>query len=195
MSSTAKPKKIIYVDVDDVVADLVYPVVVIHNVVNKDNLHYDDITGWDITEFTRDNNKDIYEYFKDPRLYKVVNPVNNARRGVEYLRSLGLRVVFCTTSPFETPYVKFRWLQRHGFNPELEDYIEIQDKTLLTGEYMIDDKPDNILHSKTNVPIMFTRPWNKHIKWDGYRIDSWDDIITGKIDAFDILKIKDRPNQ
>ena len=90
-------KKIIAVDVDDVVANLVHEWLRLYNFEYGDTLSEEDIKTWSIGSYTRIGDE-MYEYLNIPELYNRVFPIVDSRSGVDTLRRLGFRVVFVTAS-------------------------------------------------------------------------------------------------
>ena len=168
--------KIIFVDVDDVCALLSQVWLARYNKDYDDNLTDDDITDWNIHQFTKPEcGLKIYQYLKDPTIYDEIEPREGALKGVNALRELGLRVLFATACPVETAGRKFFWLKEHGFIKKERDYIEVHDKSLLLGRYMIDDSYDNV-HGFSGYGYLLTRPWNKKHQWY-HRTGSWEEFI------------------
>lgn len=169
-------KKIVFVDVDDVCA-LLSPVWLgLYNKDYNDNLTDDDLTDWYIDKFVKPEcGLKIYHYLKEPSMYDKVEPREGALAGVEALRQIGFRVLFATSCPVEVAGRKFYWLREHGFVKKERDYIEIRDKSLLLGRYMIDDNYENV-NGFAGYGYLLTRPWNKKYKWY-HRVESWEEFI------------------
>jgi 5'-nucleotidase len=168
--------KIVFVDVDDVCA-LLEPVWLgRYNKDYNDNLKDEDLKEWAIEKFVKPEcGLKIYTYLKDPGMYDEVVPRKGALEGVNALREMGYRVLFATACPVEVAGRKFHWLREHGFVKKERDYIEIRDKSLLRGGYMIDDSYDNV-SGFTGYGYLLTRPWNKKYIWY-HRVDSWENFI------------------
>lgn len=174
-------RQIVFVDVDDVVADLVPYWISLYNDDYEDDLLVDEITDWDLTKFVKTEcGKKIYNYLDSPMLYDSVKPVDGAKEGVVALRTLGVRVVYATmVSVINACQLtgKYEWLVRHGFLDEdrHEDLVGIGDKGLLHGLVLIDDRVKN-LSGFQGVGVLMNRPWNRK---DNYsrRADSWPDVV------------------
>ena len=67
---------------------------------------------------------------------------------------------------------KYRWISKHFGDEWLTKIILTNDKTIITADYLIDDKP-KITGSRDPYwkHIYFTQPYNKDL--EGYRINSW----------------------
>ena len=168
--------KTIFVDVDDVCA-LLSPVWLgKYNKDFDDNLTEDKIHDWGTWKYVKHEcGRKIYDYLLDPHLYDTVLPRDGSLEGVKSLRAMGLRVVFATSTPIETAGRKFYWLEEHGYQPNIQDYVEISDKSLLNGDYIFDDGFHNVEHFVRR-GILLTRPWNEQYKW-GTRVNNWNQLI------------------
>lgn len=168
--------KIIFVDVDDVCAKLAPIWLGLYNKDYDDNLTEGDISDWGIDKLVKPEcGIKIYHYLKDPKIYDPVLPTSGALEGVNNLREMGLRVLFATACPVEVAGRKFHWLREYGFIKKERDYIEIRDKSLLKGDYMIDDNYDNC-NTFSGRGYLMKAPWNIKYNWD-YRAENWEDFI------------------
>ena len=128
--------------------------------------------------------EDQHSYLKDPKIYDPVMPTTGALEGVNALRELNYRVLFATSCPVEVAGRKFYWLKQYGFIKKERDYIEIRDKSLLKGDFMIDDNYDNC-NTFSGYGYLMKAPWNIKYNWH-YRANDWEDFI--KIMAIRIEK-------
>ncbi len=168
--------KIIISDVDDVCGNLIDEWLKRYNRDWNDTLKKSEITEWDISLFLKDKNnkKQFYEYIEDPTIYDSIKPIKNALWGINTLRSFGYRIVFVTSSTIGHAGRKFRWLQDHGFIEHKKDYIEAFDKSLIIGDYMIDDRIDNV-RTFSGKGILFGEMWHKS-DWDR-KAKNWKEVI------------------
>ena len=173
--SSMKNKSIL-VDVDDVVANLVEEWLSVYNNLSGDNLTSDAITDWDISKFVKPNWKSkIYEILESHDLYNGVATVKGALDGVKRLVAGDYRVVYVTAPVMKTAGSKYFWLQKNGFPVVQDNYVEAKDKSLIRGDFIIDDGIHNIENTLAPVALLFTRPWNKGC--EGYtRVDNWQEI-------------------
>jgi len=171
-----KNKITVFVDVDDVCAVL-WPVwYTRYNSDYKDNLSDERVTDWNTHNFVKPEcGIKIYEYLKDPSLYDFVIPREHAKWGVNRLRDMGFRVIFATSTPIETAGRKFHWLKQWEFNPEIREYIEIGDKSLLHGDFMIDDCYGNV-KGFSGQGYLLSRPWNIKHTWH-HRVTDWIEFV------------------
>jgi 5'-nucleotidase len=166
--------KIIGLDVDDVVCNLVDYWLQVYNLEYDDWVSETDIKSWTINKYVKCGDK-IYDYLKYPSLYDGVRPVEDAGLGIRCLRELGFRIVFITASTPEQAGRKYKWLCDYGMIEHRREYIEALDKSLIKTDYLIDDNPENVIGASGR-GIIFTREWNKFLE-DYSRVDNWIDII------------------
>jgi 5'-nucleotidase len=165
----------IILDVDDVCLDLLTTWLEIYNEEYRDELTKEDIKSWDVHKYVRPNcGKKIYDYLQDPNLYWGVAPIEGAVDGVNFLRSIGLPIVFVTS--FDPAGAKFKCLTEHGFTSNPYEYIVCYRKYLIKGSLLIDDKPQNVVEFGDG-GWLFNQPHNAFFKWDK-RLDGWDDIVS-----------------
>lgn len=96
----------------------------------------------------------------------------------EMLRD-GHDVRFCTSYLFEyknSVLEKYEWVEQYFGFDAIERIIMTRDKTLITGDILIDDKPEIIgIKPSSWEHILYDRPHNQHIKnrrrltWDNWR--------------------------
>lgn len=167
----------ILMDVDDVVANLVDEWLHIYNELANDNVTSSEVTDWDIAKFVKPDWKSkIYDILRRPNLYDSVTAVDGALDGIKRLIGAGHRVVYVTAPIMETSGSKYFWLQKNGFPISPEDYVEAKDKSLIYGDFLIDDGIHNIEATRAPEALLFTRPWNRN--YEGcVRVGNWQEIM------------------
>lgn len=146
-------------DVDGVLANLHVAWLKRYNLEYHDRLAVKDIIKWDIHELVKPEcGTKVYDYL-DYTIYDEVSPIRGAREAVQYARQWS-RVIFVTTPCNNHGGAKLVWLNKHGFEVDKKDYIECHDKSLIRGDVLIDDYPNNLL-GFVGLPILFDRPWNQ----------------------------------
>jgi 5'(3')-deoxyribonucleotidase len=155
--------KIIGMDVDGVCADLLSVWLYRYNKDYSDGLKLSNILDWNLHQFVKPEcGTRMYNYIEDPTIYDGVLPIEGAMRGVKFLRELGYRVVFVTSSTVGCSGRKYKWLKDFGFIEEgnLKDYVEMVDKSLINSDYLVDDYTVNI-ESFKGIGVLFSQPYNK----------------------------------
>lgn len=191
---------IIFIDVDDVCADLMRAWLEAYNDQYGDCLTPEDITDWDISKFVKPEcGKQIYRYLDSGDLYDVVEPIPNALEGVRLLREMGHHVVFASSGIGQAGR-KYDWLVDHGFlvpTWKKKDYVGGYDKGLLRGDLLIDDGLHNVV-SFQGLSILMRRPHNTKAEWPVVA-NSWADIIAslqnGLLADFRHITERTRPEQ
>jgi len=173
-------EKIIGLDVDDVVADLLTTWLRLYNIDYKDNLTTEDILDWDMLPYVKEEcGKRIYDYIGDPSIYDYVRPIHGAVNGVYELRAMGFRVIFVTSTPKGCEGRKLDWLNYWGFGVDKDSYYEATDKSLIACDFLVDDRPLNV-ENAFGTGIIFDAPHNRN--WDldrNYpRVYNWENVLT-----------------
>ena len=167
----------IIVDVDGTTLNLMQVLLDIYNVDYGDNLTVEDCIEWEFSNYVKPEAKDkINQYFEDPSLYLKIKPIPNAVEGIKLLKLLGHRVVFCTHSTIGASGVKYKKLVELGLIDDQNDYIECKDKSLVNGDYLIDDGFHNIKAFKSGIGILLTQPWNSKEDYKP-RMKDWKEIV------------------
>jgi len=174
----------ILVDVDGVVADTQEEWLRRYNFEWEDCLRQQDITAWDVHRFVKPEcGLRIYDYLKQEDLYGSVKPVDGALEGVAALRRAGHEVVFVSAGFFPG---KVQWLNTHGFLLDLphgreawetaRDVVLANNKTIIQGDVLVDDKYDNVAEFFDGAAILFDRPWNGRHQFYPRAFD-WEQVV------------------
>ena len=170
-----KSRTIFAVDVDDVVLDLVPMWLYVYNTIYNDSVNPKDIKTWDIVNYTKLANKpDKFYSLLNESLYRRLFLVEGASEAISELRGLG-RVIFVTSNFGDVGRPKFEALNRLGIPVNKSDFIETGDKSVIRGDYLIDDNFGNATNFK-GVGLLFNRPWNQDYEYH-LRFGSWDKIL------------------
>lgn len=181
---------VVFVDVDDTVADLV-PVWVgefLRKYPECPNPCGERWVDWDIAPMVSPGYQDrFWEVLANPELYDLVKPIPGALEGVEKIRSWNKRVVFVTSSVNGHAGAKLRWLVKHGFLDSIvrqRDYIETFDKSLLRGLLIIDDRPQTCRkfaaeNGGRRSALLYLRPPPLHVQFrEGlFAADNWPAVV------------------
>lgn len=162
----------ILVDVDDTILELVPEWLSKSNKIWGDNVKPSDIHSWEIGSYTKAG-KDFYKLLT-PDLYDNIKATPNSLEGIQYLRTIS-RVVFVTSGFGNNGKAKFDAMNKLGFEVNPIDFVEATDKSLIRGEYLIDDNFDNCFNFP-ELALLFSKPWNIK-KYYPTRVSSWIDII------------------
>jgi len=148
------------------------------------------------TEFTRHDVKNYWDMenilgpqgkpfirscIRYPELYRDLNEVSGAVKGMMKLKDLGHDVIIATAVPHHGGFAyhgKLEWLRRNMPGFPLNNFVAIQRKDLLNGDLLLDDGPHNIeAWNKTGrTSVVFDAPWNKECKAT-HRVRNWEEFV------------------
>lgn len=173
----------ILLDCDGVLADFVTPAFEIANGITGKNLHPDELDRWDIADFfglDKKQETNFYECMKSQGFARHnLVPYPEAKKAVEKLKTLGH--VHIVTSPMHSRtwcYDRWEWLAHH-FDIHRRNVIHADQKHLVTGDFFLDDKPENVRAWKERHHLgwgfLLDRPFNRST--DMNRV-SWAEFVT-----------------
>lgn len=172
----------ILVDVDGVLTDFVGAVL---KLVNKTKRSEADHWNWWYKYYSPEESKYIEETLKLSHSFWLDLPlVDNAVQGINYLRSHGHKITYCT-APYRS---KYGWaddrrilLEKHfNISDHQEDIIFTQSKHMVKADCMIDDLITNIEGFEKNqkgVGFLFTSSFNTHLTREKF---DWTKIMNKK---------------
>lgn len=172
-------KLTILIDHDDVLVDLVGAWVNELNRLYGTNVAFEDITDWHMAQFFPGiSDQQLYAPLSRSDFWKKVNPIPGAQVNVRRLLEDGHNIKVVTASHYRTIVPKIgRFLFLFPFL-SWKDVIIASDKSLITGDVLIDDGVHNL--QQTNcLKFLFDRPHNHTYDTapNGMvRAGSWDDI-------------------
>lgn len=162
--------KIVAVDVDDTIADLIGRWLDLYNEEWDDDVTPDRITEWSVHEHVRCGHE-IYDYLKREGLYEGVIAIDGALTGIKALRKMGFKIIFVTASYHEG---KIQWLYDNGFASSVEEWVVAHDKSLIYAHYLIDDRIENVENFPHGLGLLFRRSWNAK---KSVAFETWAEII------------------
>ena len=175
-------KLTILTDLDDVLWDLCGLWINELNIRHGTTVHPRDVTDWEIARFFPTLSAgQIFEPLHDERIWRRILPVAGAQHYIKLLRDAGhkVRVVTATHPATVAPkinrflelYPMFRW----------EDIVIASDKSLITGDVLIDDGTHNLGAARPNIGnlILFDRPHNQSYDAAAHgmmRVKTWEQV-------------------
>ena len=145
-----------------------------YNADYDDNLKPEHVTEWAVHKFVKPScGYKIYEYLLQTDLYDTVPLIAGAVDGIMQLRKTGHRVVFLSSGIHRGKYLRlkeFNLVETEG------DYICAHDKSLICGDYLLDDGAHNVKAFLYGTAILFDAPHNKHEKWFP-RVSNWEQAV------------------
>lgn len=176
--------KIVLVDMDGVLADFNkellkrfkerYP--------NKLQIPFEQLKTHNTEDnYEREDREIIRNIYHEPGFVKSLEPIPG---GLEAIKEMSSRwdVVICTA--FLKKYEncigeKFEWIHNYLGNEWIKRMILTRDKTLVNGDYLIDDKPEqNGVCKPTWEHVLYSQPYNAQIT-DKRRLTwkNWKEIL------------------
>lgn len=132
---------------------------------------------WDLyADRTPAERRIIQKIMVEPGFYGMLRAVPGARTALRQMRDAGYDIRFVSAPYISNPTCasdKIAWIARHYGSHWAQRVILTTDKTLVRGDYLIDDRPDITGGEEPSWEhVLFTQPYNKHIE-DRRRISSW----------------------
>ncbi|MEO7030126.1 MAG: 5'-3'-deoxyribonucleotidase [Acidobacteriaceae bacterium] len=176
MMKHTSERKIICVDMDEVIADALGEHLLRYNREFRSNITVEDLQGkwlWDFVPPERQ--AALYDYMCSEDFFAVLEVMPDAQRVLARLQTR--YDVFIASAAMEVPSsfnAKFKWLEKHfSFIPPSR-IVFCGDKSILAADYLIDDNPRQ-LRLFRGEGILFSAPANAAEK--GFRrVDSWADV-------------------
>lgn len=135
----------------------------------------------------------VDEIMDKPGFYRTLPEIPGAIDALVEIQAADEYDVFLVTSPWHTNPTcsqdKLDWVREHLGEAWVDKVIITKDKTLIDGDYLIDDKPE-ITGAATPrwQHIIFDQPYNQHIE-DKERLVYWESVL----EVLDALE-SEKPN-
>lgn len=164
-----------FVDRDDTLCEFVTPLLKLYNQHYRDNITKDDIKDWDIHQFLDERCKNIFmEFVCEDFLYHT-KLMPYAKQVLNDLHNNGVEIYFSTATHPTLVEVTHNKLKDTFLWYTYKNLIPISNKTLLCGDFMIDDAVHNLQGENVKTKILMSQPWNKECKLsrNTYRCSDW----------------------
>lgn len=176
----------ILVDQDEVMVRWLDPILEEYNRIHNTTFTEHDILTWDIEDTLPDCRDLVDELLNTRHFYERMPPMEGAIEGMKKLIDRKYDVVIATSTPKWAPIAyegKVNWLKRYMPFFPLDNLVSIKRKELLTGDVLLDDKPENVMRfcETGRLGVLFNRPSNlvtnnPHIsRYD--RVHSWEEFL------------------
>ena len=178
-------KKIILVDMDGVLADFEARFL---EVWKKEFPHHPHVPLEKRETFYLEENypggleKEIESVFSAPGFFENLDIIPGSKETLAKMEAMGHEVFICTSpiSKYENCILeKYHWVSKNLGYKWTRKMIVTKDKTLVFGDILIDDKPEQVgLRIPAWKHVLFEAPYNKHVKTK-LRItwDNWEKIL------------------
>lgn len=141
------------------------------------NVKYEDITCYDIDKVFQISKKATLSVI-DEIFYNELQVLDLVHKNLKYLISEGWYVYFLTSTPPNEVPIKAKWIEENFPYIGSQNVIYSENKSVFSGDYLIDDNIYHINHSQCRNKLLFTQPWNEKFKLftDTIRVYDWDAI-------------------
>ena len=175
-----RKSKIALVDCDGVLADFAGSIL---RVIGKEDAKINQWSFFD--QWGPTYRRLIMSMMRDGGFWKKLSPLPGAKEFVNLLKKEGYRVV-CVTTPWEScrswEFIRRRWVREYmGIPPE--DLVYVRDKSLVTGDFLVEDKYENALkYARTTgkYSYLVTHDYNANIVLEHekiIRVESYKEIL------------------
>lgn len=172
--------KTIALDLDSVLNNLEYKwMLTDYNNEYNDNLQLEDLIDWDVSKVVKPEcGEKIYDFLARPSYFFNLSPKPMSQETTKELVKKYEIYIVTAYSPFAV-LDKVNWLALHFPHIKQKNIIFCNSKGLIKTNILIDDGGHNILdyhNNGGNNPIVFDRPWNRHLPNTFKRCKNWQEI-------------------
>lgn len=164
-------EKIVKIDVDGVLRDIISTMCEIYNEEFSTNLKYNDIKEYDVSlSFPliekKYNFKASYYFFvlHGKKIFRDSPKYPEVNNAILKLHNLGYRIIIVSSQEsVENKIDTLKWL--HYNEIYYDDICFTKNKDIVKGDYMVDDYPNNLREiTGSTQPILILQPYNKMCK-------------------------------
>lgn len=150
-------KPVVGIDLDDTCWEFVKPLLNKYNLWYRDNIHYEDITDWDIHQFLKPECENIFELCT-PGFFESLHIPQENKEWLETLNVIA-DVRFVTAGYSSTIPLRAELLKREL--PFFKDYmlVKLAEKDLFRCQYLIDDNEQHCIDTDA-IAYQIARTWN-----------------------------------
>lgn len=123
--------------------------------------------------------RDVIELYSSPGFFRNLPPVRGAIESAHEMLTIGIDVRICTSAidEYENCVLeKYEWVERHLGRNFTQRIVLTKDKTIVAGDWLIDDKPA-VTGSCLPVwkHVLFDAPYNRsvtdrpRVTWENWR--------------------------
>ena len=122
------------------------------------------------------------EILLEPTFFRDMMPMDGAKEALFEMEQMGHEVFICS-SPLSTykncVLEKYEWVEKVLGPDWVRRIILTKDKTLVKGDYLIDDKPDisGVENSPNWEHILYDRPYNRNVKKRRLTWENWKEVL------------------
>lgn len=155
---------------------------------NDYSTEIDNNSTWDISSICpKWNKKQVNAVFKNPDLFKLMQPMDNAVEVTKQLVKDGHKLTIVTIHKYEG--IKYKGKMLKILFPHIKDviyidnYKNVMNKGKIMGDLIIDDHPRNIISSPARIKILYGNySWNNDFEtnsiYNCFRAENWEEVYT-----------------
>lgn len=154
---------ILLLDMDGVLVNFVDGIISSFGIEAK----HDDWASWNYHKELGFTDEQMWAPTREAGWWEALNPYPWAGELVEYLRSSGFKVIFCTSPSTDSkcPMEKVNWLRKHGLMDHGKNDYQMgpmKELNAMSGAILIDDSDANVekYQNAAGKAILFPQPWN-----------------------------------
>lgn len=124
----------------------------------------------------------VTEIYTKPSFFRALPPVAGAIEAVKEMEQMGLELFICTSplSVYKNCVLeKYEWVDAHLGSEWVKRIVLTKDKTLVKGDFLIDDKP--VITGVESMPmwehVLYDRPYNKDIQRKRLTWKNWKQVL------------------
>lgn len=124
----------------------------------------------------------VLEILLESSFFTEMAPMPGAKEALEEMEQLGFQVFICTsplTSYKNCVCEKYQWVENYLGPAWVKRMILTKDKTLVRGDYLIDDKPviTGVESNPSWEHILYDRPYNKNVDRKRITWMNWKEVL------------------
>ena len=159
-------KKILLIDMDSVIVDLMTDWHTQYNQDYNDDITLERVTDWDAVSYVKPEcGEKIYDYLHKPGLFAGLKPLPHAIEVLERLHRFH-ELLIVTASPSPVAYEeKERWINQHLPFIGSQNIIFAKRKERVCGDVLFDDAPHNLTNfmETGRTAIAMDYPYNRKV--------------------------------
>ncbi len=163
------------VDMDEVLCDFLGLIISIYNE------RYDaNVTRNDIQDYAMSAYPELHEIYKEPNVFRSLQPLPGGRTCIGMLQAEGHEVVIASNNGCcgRIADEKYDWIRRNIPYFDLNNVVFGARKDILSGDLIFDDNPEYLL-GFNGISVAMDRPYNRHLHYPDvhYRVQNWVEFI------------------
>jgi 5'(3')-deoxyribonucleotidase len=158
-------KKIIKIDCDGILRDMLPSMCMLYNDYYEDELTPEEITDFDVNKIFTKCPEPAEFFFKEHADYVYLNSpkCKKAKEAMDLLHEKGYHIIIVSTQPsFENQYYTLQWLKDNEIY--YDSICFTNEKGMIMGHIVVDDYPTNLIKCHELKKILIDAPYNKNEK-------------------------------